>query len=82
VQPQPLLGLKSGYVRRGIDHFPKQGTKAPWVFRQNYFYDVLAMRLGALNDGTLVFSKGASVALPDPGMAIDAIDAERAATST
>ena len=82
VQPQPLLGLKSGYVRRGIDHFPKQGTKAPWVFRQNYLYDVLAMRLGALNDGTLVFSKGASVAPTDPGMAINAIDAERAATST
>jgi monooxygenase len=82
VQPQPLLGLKSGYVRRGIEHFPKQGTKAPWVFRQNYLYDVLAMRLGALKDGTLVYSKGASVAPTDPEMAINAIDAERAATST
>ena len=28
------------------------------MFRQNYLYDVLAMRMGALNDGTLVFLQG------------------------
>jgi monooxygenase len=58
VQEQPLLGLTSGYVRRGVDQFPKQGSKAPWIFRQNYLYDALALRLRRLDDGTLKFSKG------------------------
>ena len=57
---QPLLGLTSGYVQRGVDLFPKQGTKAPWIFRQNYLYDVLALKFGRVNDGTLQFSKGES----------------------
>ena len=29
VQAVPLLGLTSGYVQRGVDQFPKQGTKRP-----------------------------------------------------
>jgi len=57
VQPQPLLGLKSGYVKRGVDLFPKQGSKAPWVLRQNYVLDLLSLRFGAVDDGTLVFFK-------------------------
>jgi monooxygenase len=60
VQEQPLLGLTSGYVRRGVDQFPKQGSKAPWIFRQNYLYDALALRLRRLDDGTLKFSQGPS----------------------
>jgi monooxygenase len=58
-QEQPLLGLTSGYVLRGVDQFPKQGSKAPWIFRQNYLYDMLALRFRRLDDGTLKFSKGA-----------------------
>jgi cation diffusion facilitator CzcD-associated flavoprotein CzcO len=59
-QEQPLLGLTSGYVLRGVDQFPKQGSKAPWIFRQNYLYDMLALRFRRIDDGTLKFSKGAS----------------------
>lgn len=32
LQPNPLLGLTSGYVQRSIDQFPKQGSKAPGTF--------------------------------------------------
>jgi monooxygenase len=60
VQEQPLLGLTSGYVQRGAAQFPKQGTKAPWIFRQNYLYDMLELRLRRIDDGSLKFSKGAS----------------------
>jgi len=56
VETQPLLGLKSGYVQRAVDLFPKQGPKAPWVLRQNYLFDLLSLHLGAVDDGTLVFS--------------------------
>jgi monooxygenase len=58
VQEQPLLGLTSGYVLRGVDQFPRQGTKAPWIFRQNYIYDMLALRFRRIDDGALKFSKG------------------------
>ena len=55
-ETRPLLGLNSGYVKRGIDSFPKQGAKAPWVVRQNYLLDLLAIKYGALDDGTMTFS--------------------------
>jgi monooxygenase len=58
VGEQPLLGLTSGYVQRGAAQFPKQGAKAPWIFRQNYVYDMLALRFNRIDDGTLKFSTG------------------------
>ncbi|WP_437684987.1 flavin-containing monooxygenase [Sorangium sp. So ce176] len=58
LEGRPLLGLTSGYVQRAVDHLPKQGSKAPWYFRQNYVLDLLAMKLGPVDDGTMVFSRG------------------------
>jgi cation diffusion facilitator CzcD-associated flavoprotein CzcO len=57
-QTQPLLGLNSGYVQRGINFFPKQGSKSPWIVHQNYILDLLTIKYGAVDDGTMVFSKG------------------------
>jgi cation diffusion facilitator CzcD-associated flavoprotein CzcO len=59
VKPQPLLSLKSGYIQRGQKFFPKQGDKSPWVLPQNYILDLLNLHFGAVDDGTLVFSRGA-----------------------
>jgi hypothetical protein len=56
VETQPLLGLKSGYVQRGVDQFPKQGLHAPWVLRQNYLSDLLSLHYGRVDDGALVFA--------------------------
>jgi cation diffusion facilitator CzcD-associated flavoprotein CzcO len=56
LRPKSLLGLNSGYVQRGIDRFPKQGSKRPWVVRQNYLVDLIATEFGAIDDGTMVFS--------------------------
>jgi cation diffusion facilitator CzcD-associated flavoprotein CzcO len=60
ITPQPFLELSSGYIMRSIDKFPKQGSKAPWRVYQNYPRDVLALRFGAIEDGALEFSRGAS----------------------
>jgi cation diffusion facilitator CzcD-associated flavoprotein CzcO len=57
VDPQPLLPLKSGYVQRGVDRFPKQGSKAPWFLRQNYILDLMTLRFGAVNDSAMKFSR-------------------------
>jgi monooxygenase len=51
----PILDLKSGYVERAADRFPKQGTDAPWHLRQNYVLDLISMRYGRVDDGTLSF---------------------------
>ncbi len=62
---EPLLDFSSGYIARAIDAFPKQGSKAPWRLHQNYLLDLLGIRHGALEDGTLRFSsQAAPVAQP------------------
>jgi monooxygenase len=52
---KPTLNLTSGYIRRGMDLLPKQGSEKPWSFHQNYALDVLDLRLSAVNDGTMEF---------------------------
>ncbi len=54
---QPLLDFSSGYVLRSIDQLPKQGSKPPWRLHQNYLRDLLALRFGAIEDESLVFSR-------------------------
>ena len=66
---QPLLGLKSGYVQRGVDQFPKQGHSSPWVMRQNYLFDLLSLHYGKVDDGALVFSRQSSDSAVRPSRA-------------
>jgi hypothetical protein len=56
----PLIDFSSGYVRRSIDRFPRQGSKAPWRLYQNYALDKLALGHGAVDDGVLRFSRQSS----------------------
>ncbi len=51
----PLLDLRSGYVARGIDAFPKAGTRGPWSVRMAYEDDVARLRDGAIEDPELHF---------------------------
>jgi cation diffusion facilitator CzcD-associated flavoprotein CzcO len=53
----PWLDFSSGYVRRAMDKFPKQGTRAPWKTHQNYALDLLALRMGRVDDGTMAFTQ-------------------------
>ena len=55
---QPLIDFSSGYVQRAIEAFPKQGSKAPWKLYQNYFFDLLNLRFGGVDDGAMEFSGG------------------------
>jgi monooxygenase len=59
---QPFIDLKSGYVLRSLDKFPKQGVRAPWRLYQNYARDILTLRYGAIEDGALEFSNPAKAA--------------------
>jgi len=53
---EPFLDFSSGYVRRSIEKFPQQGTKAPWKLYQNYALDILTLKYGAVEDGVMEFS--------------------------
>ncbi len=66
ITSEPLLNLTSGYVLRSVDRFPRQGSKRPWRMYQNYALDVMALRLGELEDGVLRFSRAGVAAEPVP----------------
>jgi len=58
LEPKPLLDLTSGYVVRAATNLPKQASVKPWFIRQNYILDMLAMKLGKVDDGILQFGTG------------------------
>ncbi|HEY4457513.1 MAG TPA: NAD(P)/FAD-dependent oxidoreductase [Pseudonocardiaceae bacterium] len=53
----PIINLASGYVRRAAAQLPTQGKSQPWQMRQNYWLDVLGMRLGRVDDGAIRFTR-------------------------
>jgi hypothetical protein len=54
---EPAIGFSSGYVLRGRDVLPKQGSKKPWKLHQNYLLDMLEFRFAAIDDGAMEFSR-------------------------
>jgi monooxygenase len=60
VLEQPFIDFSSSYVLRSIDQFPKQGSKAPWMLRQNYALDILSLKRDPLEDGAMQFSRAGS----------------------
>ena len=60
VAEMPFLDFSSGYVQRAHDRFPKQGSKRPWKLDQNYILDILNLRFGAVDDGTIEFDRPAA----------------------
>ncbi len=60
VEDLPLLDLSSGYVLRALDRFPRQGSKLPWRLYQNYLFDMLMIRFGAIKDEALEFKSANS----------------------
>ncbi|MFN8497199.1 MAG: NAD(P)/FAD-dependent oxidoreductase [Anaerolineae bacterium] len=56
---EPLLDFTSGYVMRAASRLPHQGSRRPWKLYQNYLLDLLTMRFGAVNDGTMRFRRRA-----------------------
>ena len=57
VEETPWLDFTSGYVQRARDILPKQGSVRPWKLYQNYALDIVTLRFGKVDDGTIRFSK-------------------------
>lgn len=56
VTEEPLLSFTSGYVQRAIHMLPRQGSKRPWKLYQNYVLDLLTLKFGSVDDGSMEFS--------------------------
>jgi monooxygenase len=57
VVEEPMVNFTSGYFQRAVASLPKQGSKKPWKLYQNYALDLLALRFGTVEDGTMEFSR-------------------------
>jgi cation diffusion facilitator CzcD-associated flavoprotein CzcO len=56
ISVQPMVSLSSGYVRRALDRFPKQGSRFPWQVHQSYLHDYWELKVRGIEDQTMVFS--------------------------
>ena len=70
----PFMELSSGYVRRGVDLFPRQSSGDPWYRPQNYARDRRLVMRAPLDDPTLEFAgsgtEGSSATEAAPAAAI------------
>ena len=64
VTEEPFIDFSSSYVLRSIDKFPKQGSRAPWRLYQNYALDILTLKFGAIEDGTMQFASARPAVAP------------------
>jgi monooxygenase len=59
VEEEPFLDFSSGYVQRALETLPKQGKSKPWKLYQNYALDLMTLRYGRVDDGTMTFTNPA-----------------------
>ncbi len=57
VAERPFLDFTSGYVQRALPLLPKQGERRPWRLYQNYLLDLMTLRFGRIEDGTLILER-------------------------
>ena len=58
------MDLSSGYIQRALPMLPTQGTRYPWLVKQDYWYDVKQLTKGAVEDEGVRFrrtTRGASL---------------------
>ena len=54
---ESAVALTSGYVERARATLPRQGPRRPWRTLNNYFLDLMMLRFGSVNDGTMRFAR-------------------------
>ena len=63
VKEAPFVDFTSSYVQRSLRLLPKQGSVRPWRLHQNYVLDLLTLRFGRVEDGTMELSRQGSMRL-------------------
>ncbi len=57
VNEEPFVDFSSGYIQRALALLPKQGSRRPWKLYQNYPLDIVMLRFGEVDDGTMEFKR-------------------------
>jgi cyclohexanone monooxygenase len=57
MRSRAFVSFTSGYVQRAHDVLPRQGTRAPWLVRDDYLADVIDIRWRRLADGIMTFER-------------------------
>ncbi|HKV06008.1 MAG TPA: NAD(P)/FAD-dependent oxidoreductase [Candidatus Acidoferrales bacterium] len=57
IAEEPAINFSSGYILRGSNVLPKQGSKRPWRLHQNYALDMLDLKFARIDDGTMEFTR-------------------------
>ena len=57
---EAFVDFSSGYIQRAADRLPKQGSRKPWKLNQNYALDVMALKLGSVDDAMLFSNPSAA----------------------
>ena len=53
---KPFSDFSAGYLQRQINNLPKQGSKKPWLLKQNYVFDLMNIRHGEIENEVLEFT--------------------------
>ena len=53
---KPFSDFSAGYLQRQINNLPKQGSKKPWLLKQNYVFDLINIRHGEIKNEVLEFT--------------------------
>ena len=56
IEELPLIDFSSGYVKRSVDAFPRQGNVAPWRLYQNYALDLVSLRHSRIDHPAMEFA--------------------------
>ena len=57
VATRPLLDFGAGYVRRAVEHLPRQGDRDPWRTSTGYADDIRLLRRAPVTDPLLRFDR-------------------------
>jgi monooxygenase len=72
MQLAPFTDFSAGYIQRKIDALPKQGSRKPWLLKQNYLFDLWNIRHGDIENDVLEFASPQTQQAGGSGVAFSA----------
>jgi monooxygenase len=69
---ETLWAIGSGYVKRSIDHFPRQGADGPWRMTMDYNADAKMLREGPVDDENLRFTSNVATSVDERDLVLTA----------
>ena len=55
LEEEDLFDFSSGYIKRALDHLPRNSTKMPWKLNQDYLFEKKVLLNDSVDDGVIQF---------------------------